>query len=137
MTRFRSKVDGFNQRLHCWACLRCRNMFHVKQILCPECQAPVQYFPSRGELRRYRELQLELRHGSITDLEVQPAYPVVINGVKVTTYRADFKYQRGGESVVEDSKGSANPKNMDPVFVLKKKLIEAVYGFKITITTTT
>lgn len=91
------------------------------------------YFPSKDELKRFYALRLELRCGTITNLELQPAYPVVINGQKVTTYKADFKYTRDGLPVVEDVKGTLDEKYLDPVFKLKKKLIEAVHGIAINI----
>jgi len=71
----------------------------------------------------------------ITDLELQKSYPVVIKGKKIFTYRSDFNYNRNGEAVAEDCKGSMNSKYHDPVFKLKKKLIEAIYGIDILIVT--
>jgi len=84
-------------------------------------------------MNRFHQLQLEQRCGQITDLELQPAYTVVINCIKVTTYRADFKYTRNCREVVEDVKGSIDEKYLDPVFKLKRKLIEAVHGININI----
>lgn len=133
--RFRSKTEAMGKRNHSWACLGCRASFQQKFKSCPECQAPVHYFPSKAELRRFRALQLEQQHGSISNLELQPSYPVVINGQKVCTYRADFKYIRDDQTVIEDVKGTRNEKYLDPLFKLKRKLIEAIYGINISITT--
>ena len=85
-------------------------------------------FASRLEARRYSELRLMGQAGEIRDLELQPRYPIRINGQLVCTYVADFRYfdvQRNRE-VVEDVKGVRTRE-----FVLKKKLVKAVYGIDI------
>lgn len=84
-------------------------------------------FASTMEGNRYRELKLLERAGAITDLKLQPRYPIVINGVKVTTYVGDFEYQcTPGPKVTEDTKGT---KTTD--YIIKKKLMFAVYGITI------
>jgi hypothetical protein len=90
------------------------------------------YFPSEAEAKRFATLKLELRCGVISDLELQPEYHIVINGVKITTYRADFRYTRYGGQVVEDVKGSEE--YLTDLFKLKRKLVEAVYGVRLLIT---
>lgn len=80
-------------------------------------------FQSKAELVRYQELKLEEFCGDITELELQPRFPIVINGVKCFTYVADFKYKRSGVLVVEDVKGF-----LTAVYRLKKKLFEALYA---------
>lgn len=84
-------------------------------------------FDSQKEARRYGELKLLVRSGEIHSLELQPRFPVVINGVKVCTYVADFGYvDHTGSPVVEDSKGFKTP-----IYNLKKKLVKAVHGIDI------
>jgi hypothetical protein len=83
-------------------------------------------FASKREARRYEELKILLRAGVITDLQLQPAFPVIVERVTVATYRADFCYRERGQVIVEDCKGFRTP-----VYRLKKKLVEAQY--KITI----
>lgn len=84
-------------------------------------------FDSKKEADRYLKLREMLDEGKITDLQLQVAYPVIINGVKICDYRADFEYYTNdGTRVVEDVKGMKTP-----VYNLKKKLIRAVYGFVI------
>ena len=92
-------------------------------------------FASKAEAERYCELRLLLRAGEIENLEMQPKYPISINGVKICTYIADFRYvsrKQGpqgqeGHVVVEDVKGTKTP-----LYRLKKKLVEALYpGVKI------
>ena len=81
-------------------------------------------FPSKAEARRYGELQML----GVRDLELQPKFPVVINGAKICTYIADFAYlEINGDAVIEDVKGMKTP-----VYRLKKKLVEALYGITIT-----
>jgi ferredoxin-fold anticodon binding domain-containing protein len=85
-------------------------------------------FASKAEGRRYAALKLMVRAGCIRDLELQPRYPLVVNGVKVADYVADFRYwdiQAGGQ-VTEDCKGFRTP-----VYRLKAKLVWAIYGIKI------
>ncbi len=79
-------------------------------------------FASKAEARRYNELRLMERAGDISRLELQPKFPVHINGVLVCTYIADFAYFTSSQRVVEDVKGVKTP-----VYRLKKKLVEAVY----------
>jgi hypothetical protein len=84
-------------------------------------------FDSAREAKRYGELKLLERAGQITHLELQPKFPLIVNGRKVAEYRADFSYlEIGGASVVEDVKGVRTP-----VYVLKAKLVEALYGFQV------
>lgn len=88
------------------------------------------FFRSRAEHRRYCELKLLLAGAVIASLELQPRYPVVINGAKICTYVADFRYrdnERDGVEVVEDVKGARTQ-----LYCLKKKLVEALYGIVIT-----
>lgn len=86
-------------------------------------------FASKAEATRYTHLKLLLRIGEIADLELQPRYPLVVNGVRVATYVADFRYRNvaTGEVVIEDVKGVRTP-----VYRMKKKLLEAIDGTKIT-----
>lgn len=86
------------------------------------------YFPSKAEAKRYRELKLSERAGTITHLELQPSFPIVVNGIAVALYRADFRYRTvpSGEVVTEDVKGVRTP-----VYRIKKKLVEAIYGITI------
>lgn len=87
-------------------------------------------FASKAEARRYETLKMELAHGLIKNLELQPKYPIVINGLKVCTYIADFKYEMlNGRKIVEDVKGMRTP-----IFNIKRKLMEAVHGIEIYIT---
>jgi hypothetical protein len=85
-------------------------------------------FASKKEAARYGELKLLERAGHIDRLELQPAYQLVVDGIKVGVYKADFRYRdkRSGYFVVEDVKGVRTP-----VYKLKKKLVEALYAVRI------
>jgi len=86
------------------------------------------WFASKKEAARYWELMLMERSGVITGLELQVKFPIVVKGIKVCTYIADFRYRTPyGDVIVEDVKGVRTP-----VYNLKKKLMFAVHGIKIT-----
>lgn len=88
------------------------------------------WFHSLKEANRYSELKILERAGAIRNLKLQPVFPIVVNGKKVCNYRADFSYFdfKKAEPVVEDVKSKGT---MTPVYLLKKKLFEALYGRKI------
>jgi hypothetical protein len=83
-------------------------------------------FDSRKEARRYVELRMMERAGAIEGLELQVRFPLVVGGVKVCEYVADFVYRVGGVRIVEDCKGIKTP-----VYKLKKRLMLAVHGIEI------
>ena len=87
-------------------------------------------FASKAEHRRWLELKMLVAAREIEGLELQPKFPLIVNGVKVCTYIADFRYidRRTGETITEDVKGMASL----PIFRLKKKLVKAVLGIEIT-----
>jgi hypothetical protein len=84
-------------------------------------------FDSKREAARYLELKAMQEAGEISKLRLQPCYPIVINGVKVCDYYADFSYDRkSGESVVEDAKGMKTKE-----YRLKNKLMRAVHSIDV------
>lgn len=82
-------------------------------------------FDSLAEAKRYSELKLFHHEGSLTDLELQPKFALVVNGEKVCTYIADFSYKIRGMLVVEDVK---SPASKTPVYRVKVKLLKALTG---------
>lgn len=86
-------------------------------------------FRSKAEHRRYRELRLMERGGEILDLELQPRFPLIVNGVKICVYVADYRYLdcQTGEVRIEDVKGTRTL-----VYAMKKKLMKAIHGIDIT-----
>ena len=101
-------------------------------------------FASKKESKRYIELRLLEKAGEITELVLQPKYPLMVgdekpvksrtkrypNGRKVT-YIADFKYYdvKKGAPVVEDVKGMDTPASR-----IKRACVEAYYGIQIILT---
>jgi hypothetical protein len=97
-------------------------------------------FDSVKEANRYVELKLRQQAGEITELQVQPEYPLLIQArcdvgpyerTCVGTYRADFRYREGpqGLLVIEDVKCAATK---TAVYRLKKRIVETYYGVTIT-----
>jgi hypothetical protein len=81
-------------------------------------------FDSKLEHKRYLELKILLRTKEISDLEIHPIFDLLVCGVKVAKYEADFGYtdEKTGKKVYEDSKGFEND-----LFKLKFKLMKAIY----------
>ena len=86
-------------------------------------------FDSAAEGARYQILKAKEKAGLIKNLELQVNYPLLVNGLKICDYRADFVYELGGKKIVEDVKGML----MTP-FKFKYKLMFACYGIKILVT---
>lgn len=85
-------------------------------------------FDSQAEASRYFDLKHMERAGLIVNLELQPALPLLVNGVKVGVYKADFRYVdvETDRIVVEDVKGVRTA-----VYRLKKRMVKAIYGIEI------
>jgi hypothetical protein len=94
-------------------------------------------FASKREAARYSELLLLGLAGEIRNLELQPRFPITVNGVRVADWIGDFRYQErnrrvprfleaGWRDVIEDVKGVRTP-----VYRLKKKLVWAIYGIDV------
>ena len=86
-------------------------------------------FDSAAEGARYQILKAKEKAGLIKNLELQVNYPLIVNGLKICDYRADFVYELGGKKIVEDVKGQ-----LHDVFKLKYKLMFACYGITVLIT---
>lgn len=99
-------------------------------------------FASKAEGRRYRDLRLMEQGGVIRDLELQPRFPIEVNGEPVklrsagypggrrVSYVGDFAYTdvRTGRRRVEDVKGMDTPLSQ-----LKRALVETIYGVEVEI----
>lgn len=105
-----------------------------------------QTFDSQGEYYRWKELQMLEKAGEISNLRRQVRFELlpiqrepstigkrgaVIQG-KVLEYpiyyRADFVYQEGSQTIVEDFKGMVTKD-----FIIKRKLMLYKYGIRIRI----
>lgn len=117
-------------------------------------------FDSPNELKRYEYLMQRYRAGEITQPEVHPEFVIIINGQKVGTWKADFRYYafRAANigkatdypAIIEDCKPGYNKKKKSTrkgvvvrewkvraPFVsegwrFKKKVVEASCGITIT-----
>ena len=86
-------------------------------------------FDSQKEANYYGILKMRKLAGEIKDFEMQKVYRAEIEGKLICKYIADFVvYYSGGVQVI-DVKSEITRTN--PVYRLKKKLIEAVYKFTI------
>lgn len=83
-------------------------------------------FHSKRESYRWVSLKAMQSAGIIFNLERQVKYEILVNGFKICSYFADFKYRRNGKWYLEDVKGVKTP-----VYKLKKKLMLAVHGISI------
>ncbi len=88
------------------------------------------WWDSTGEYRRYQDLRLLERAGKLSNLELKPTLSLILNNVKLCRYTPDFRYLEGEEWIYEDFKGYQTPE-----FKLKKKLVKALLGIDIRITT--
>ena len=78
-------------------------------------------FASQRERNRYLELKLLQKAGMIRNLELQPRFPMIVNGQKVCTYVGDFSYFENNHRVIEDSKGFRTRE-----YITKRKLLLAL-----------
>ena len=98
-------------------------------------------FDSKKEMNRYLDLLEAQKKGRISQLELQPKYPFIVNGkplkapqknAKPLFYQADFKYIEDGDLVVEDVKSSMTKKLA--VFKYKMALMKALYDITVKLT---
>jgi len=91
-------------------------------------------FDSKREQKRFSELERLQAAGHITDLKSQVRFELVPKQEKpgggterAVHYVADFVYfTKGGEQVVEDTKGFRTPD-----YVIKRKLLLKIHGIQI------
>lgn len=81
-------------------------------------------FASKKEARHYVYLKALEREGTIEHLNLQPRYPLIVKGIHICTYVADFAYLETATDriITEDVKGVKTPE-----FILKAKLFHAIY----------
>lgn len=84
---------------------------------------------SGKEFRRWQALQLRERAGEITELRRQVPFALVVNGVLVCQYVADFVYVEGAATIVEDCKSP--PTRKLAAYRIKVKLMQAIHGIQI------
>lgn len=89
-----------------------------------------EWYQSKAEANYAEQLDMlkmardaSLRPASI---ERQVEYPIVVNGIKICNYYADFRVVYNNRTDVIDVKGVKTE-----VYKIKKKLVEAIYKIKI------
>lgn len=101
-------------------------------------------FQSKKEADRYSQLILLQRSGIISDLRTQVSFDLkaykleganhlymgIAKGIKICTYRLDFKYKEAGHWCYEDVKGMKSGPAYQ-LFKLKKKWMKAQYGIDV------
>ncbi len=85
-------------------------------------------FDSKAEADRYAQLMIRHRARQIRGLRIHRRYPLVVNGIEIAIYEADFFYFdiAAGCEVVEDVKGVRTRE-----YRIKKRLMKALYGINI------
>lgn len=87
-------------------------------------------FDSRAEAKDYLTLTTLQTAYKITDLELQPKYDLLVNGTKIGTYRADFKFY----DVERDEWRVVDRKGYDtPLSKRSRKHVKAQYGIEVEI----
>lgn len=146
--RFYSREGAFKIKKPVWACLNCGwfTQSGKTRVCGGDCGNPaLDHFDSEGEYFRYKELELMQKAGAISNLERQVRYDFfdtnVHSGKPVLLffYKADFRYIKDGEVVVEDykpevKKTKKDPKGeraLSPEFKLKRRAMRNKYDINV------
>lgn len=106
------------------------NLFKKKnKFLNQIIETPHGRFHSKGEANRFYELLSLEAAAAITALQKQVRIPLIVNGIYIADYRADFTYRKEGVFIIEDFKSKITQAKAD--YQMKKLLVEALYGIKI------
>ena len=81
-------------------------------------------FDSKAEKDRYLELLMLQKSGQLKNLRRQVVYELLpaAYGEQAVTYKADFVYETGGKTIVEDYKGFQTA-----AYKIKRKLFKQKY----------
>lgn len=115
------------------------NKLHAEKVDLTMPDGTLMHFDSKREARRYMDLWLMQRAGEISGLRTQVKYELIPKQVhkdgtkeKGIEYVADFVYEQGGETVVEDSKGLRDTGNASyRLFVMKRKMMLYFHGITV------
>lgn len=83
-------------------------------------------FDSKMEFKRFGDLTLLLKSGAISNLQRQVRYKLEYEGIFYGVYIADFVYEQGDQTIVEDVKG-----HKTQAYRTKKKLMKSIHGIDI------
>lgn len=115
------------------------NKLHAEKVDLTMPDGTLMHFDSKREARRYMDLWLMQRAGEISGLRTQVKYELIPKQVhkdgtkeKGIEYVADFVYEQGGETVVEDSKGFRDTSSAAyRLFVMKRKMMLYFHGITV------
>lgn len=115
------------------------NKLHAEKVDMTMPDGTLMHFDSKREARRYMDLWLMQRSGEISGLLTQVKYELIPKQVhkdgtkeKGIEYVADFVYEQGGETVVEDSKGFRDTSSASyRLFVMKRKMMLYFHGITV------
>jgi hypothetical protein len=92
-------------------------------------------FDSRKESEFYGSLKIKKQAGLIKNFKMQVPYNIVVNNIHIANYFLDFEVENNDGTIEYiDIKGKDKKTNKfikTGVFALKKRLVEAIYGIKI------
>ena len=92
-------------------------------------------FDSKKESEFYGSLKIKKQAGLIKDFKMQVPYNIVVNNIHIANYFLDFEVENNDGTIEYiDIKGKDKKTNKfikTGVFALKKRLVEAIYGIKI------
>lgn len=91
-------------------------------------------FDSKKELRRWEELKLMQKEGTIKNLKRQVEFELIPKQTndlgkvieRKCSYKADFVYEFMDETIVEDTKGFKTPE-----YIIKRKLMLYLHRIKV------
>lgn len=92
-------------------------------------------FDSKKESEFYGSLKIKKQAGLIKDFQMQVKYDIIVNNIQIAKYFLDFLVEHNNGTIEYiDIKGKDKKTNKfikTGVFALKKRLVEAIYGIKI------
>ncbi len=115
------------------------NKLHAEKVDMTMPDGTLMHFDSKREARRYMDLWLMQRAGEISGLQTQVKYELIPKQVhkdgtkeRAIEYVADFVYEQGGETVVEDSKGFRDTSSAAyRLFVMRRKMMLYFHGISV------
>ncbi len=86
-------------------------------------------FDSKKEHRRFCDLKMLELAGKIHDLQVHPQYVFEHNGVRIGSFKPDFRYIVDGQIVIEDVKSPST--RSETSYRLRKKMLKAFFDLDV------
>ncbi len=119
------------QQLDLWlvGCSKMRSKYGVDNSAAGKLRRTYEHviYDSQAEMEYAAQLHMRLKAGYLHSVERQVRMPLMVNGSKVCDMVIDFRLQwPDGKTELHDVKGMVTP-----VWRLKAKLFEAIYGYKI------